>query len=272
MDALQLLESSGYVAPPDDRDVEAAVGLVLAEALCEGGVPAGRSRQRARWLGRRRGVLAGAAAVIVAAAGTAIPLSLGGGGSAPATPVLQLASYSLRLPTRYHLTSAVTSGCNPMVMWASPPGDGGGSDATTPDYASGDVAAATAAGGCLSMVLAAPYTPTASQPDPEAITSQAEPERVGPYNAYIRTGSLYYLPQTGQYGPVETSLYVEIPLANGEMQDLVVGAEGLSQSQLLALVANGLSVGSSGSPAPTPTTGDAGGGGAGAGSTGDTTS
>jgi hypothetical protein len=112
------------------------------------------------------------------------------------------------------------------------------------------------------MVLAPPYTPTAAQPDPEAAVSAKQPAQVGPYHAYIRTGSLYYVPQTGAYGPVETVLYVEIPLPNGQVQGLVVGEQGLSQSQLIALVAEGLSV------AGTSTTvGDSG---AGSGTAGDT--
>ncbi|MGH9106486.1 MAG: hypothetical protein ACRDZX_11765 [Acidimicrobiales bacterium] len=204
----------------------------------------------------RRRYLAAAAAAAVAAAGTAVPLALGAGATTASRamtkgggPVMQLASYRLRLPRSYHLTAAAASDCHPMYMFGSP----GGGSGTTPSYASTDAAAATASGGCIAIVLAAPYTPTASQPDPEAAVGNAETHQVevGPYNAWIYTGSLYYTAQTG-YGPVETVLFVELPLAGGKVQDLVVGEQGLSQPQLVALVANGLSVPGGSPPASLP--------------------
>jgi hypothetical protein len=111
------------------------------------------------------------------------------------------------------------------------------------------------------MALAPPYTPTASQPDPEAFTkSGTQTVQVGPYNALIYTGSLI------ENGPVETVLFVEIPLGNGQRQDLVVGAHGLSDPELITLVANGLSVpwsatpisGPSGVPTPAGSSGTSG--------------
>ena len=96
------------------------------------------------------------------------------------------------------------------------------------------------------MALAPPYTPTASQPDPEAFTkSGTQTVQVGPYNALIYTGSLI------ENGPV-TVLFVEIPLGNGQRQDLVVGAHGLSDPELITLVANGLSVPWSATPISGP--------------------
>src|ERR1019366_9620198 len=123
---------------------------------------------------------------------------------------------------------------------------------TSPSYGLQVDAAGNAAGGCIFMVLAPPYTPTASQPDPEAYFGDSQHVQVGPYVALIWTGSLTYSKAPGD-GPVETMLYVEIPLSGGQQQDLVVGEEGLSQSQLITLVANGLSV-SPGTSAPSGST------------------
>lgn len=221
------------------RERQKLTGAIVTElARAEAGRGSPRPTRRALpGAPRRRAYFAGVVAAMTAAVGIAVPLSIAGGTSR--TPVLKLASYSLRLPAKYHLTAATASACTPMVLWA-PPAQGG--DATTPSYAPTDAAAATAAGGCLVMVLAPPYTPTAAQPDPEAAVSGKQPAQVGPYHAYIRTGSLYYDPWTKTYGPVETVLYVEVPLPNGQVQDLVVGEQGLSQPQLIALVAKGLSV------------------------------
>ncbi len=255
MDAFQLLGDSGHVAPPDEATVEAAVDLVLTDAFREGDArtDAVAIRRKRRGAPRRRAYLAGAVAILVAAAGISIPLSLSGGG-ASAAPVLKLASYSFRLPIQYHLTAATTVDCPVDVFWARPGGEAG--NFALPGYASGDAAAATASGGCLFMVLAPHYTPTASEPDPEAfVNSGTQHVQVGPYNALIYTGSLI-----GD-SPVETVLYVEIPLSNGQTQDLVVGEHGLSQSQLIALVANGLSVPSGSSTpisGPSPSTGASG--------------
>ena len=240
MDAFQLLEDSGHVAPPDDATVEAAVDLVLADAFHERDALADALsiRRGQRRVPRRRAYLAGAAAVLAAAAATAIPLSLGGGTSS-AAPVLKLASYSLRLPTQYRLTAAAASTCGPPMVIAAPASGQG--TLTSPSYGLQVDAAGNAAGGCIFMVLAPPYTPTASQPDPEAFFRDSQHVQVGPYVAFIWTGSLTYSRAPGD-GPVETMLFVEIPLSGGQQQDLVVGEEGLSQSQLITLVANGLSV------------------------------
>ena len=75
MDAFQLLEDSGHVAPPDDATVEAAVDLVLADAFHEQDALADALSIRRGQLRvpRRRAYLAGAAAVLAAAAATAIP-------------------------------------------------------------------------------------------------------------------------------------------------------------------------------------------------------
>src|SRR5665213_2907993 len=110
MDALQLLEESAHVAPPDDTIIEAAVDLVLAESLRERNANTDVISARRR-TPRRRSYLVAAAAVLMAVAAVAIPLALGSGTSG-ASLVVKLASYSLRLPTGYRLTSATRSTCN----------------------------------------------------------------------------------------------------------------------------------------------------------------
>ena len=91
------------------------------------------------------------------------------------------------------------------------------------------------------MVLAPPYTPTAANPDPEAGTFEnSQRVQVGPYEGRVGTWTAVYKP-TGANSQ-EAALYVEIPLAGGQMQDLGVSSFGLTESALISLVANGLSV------------------------------
>jgi hypothetical protein len=217
-----------------------------------------RKRRLARGgVSRRRAYLAAAAALLVAAAATAIPLSLGGGTSS-AAPVIQLASYRLRLPANYRLTAAITSDCHPYLLFKPPTNPWDGKMPGASSYASQVASAAGTAGGCVFMALLPAYTPTAATPDPEqAVLSGAEQVQVGPYQAWVGTTDATEGPADGyaiiKSGPTqdlgdETMLYVEIPLNGGQTQDLVVGSSSLSQSQLVSLVANGLSavVGNSG--------------------------
>jgi hypothetical protein len=233
---------------------------------------------------RRRSYLAGAAAAVVAAAGVAIPLSLGTttpaaplslGTTTPAAtritkgaaPVMALASYRLRLPKSYRLTAATTTVCPALdVAFVSPdptPGtwtaDGTASAVQTPGYASDMAAAANAEGGCIAMVLAPPYTPTTADPDPESGTFEnTQPVQVGPYEGRVGTWTMFAKPSN--VATQQAGLYVEIPLAGGQDRDLVVSSNNLSESALVALVATGLSVAgsSSTSDATGPTSGTSG--------------
>jgi hypothetical protein len=163
-------------------------------------------------------------------------------------PVIQLASYRLRLPTSYQLTAAATTTCPAPVGWVTPgstPGAwvavGGVSPAQTPGYAPQMVAAANAEGGCIFMVLAPAYTPTAADPDPEAGTlDTSQPVQVGPYEGSV--GTWTSVAEPSNVSSQQVALYVEIPLAGGQDQDLVVGANNLSESALVSIVANGLTV------------------------------
>lgn len=250
MDVFKLLERSGHVAPPDEVTVRGALDLVIADARQEVSTPAGTVTALRGWrrAPRRHPYLTGAAAMIALGAAVGAPISLSTG-EHQSTTNLKLASYSFRLPGRYHLSTATSATCSPMLVWGET-GDMTG-QASTPGYASGVSASASAAGGCLTMVLAPPYTPTQEWPDPETVVSSSDGQavQVGPYNALVRTGPVIYTAANG-YGPSETILDVQIPLSGGTQQDLVVAEQGLSQSQLISLVSQGLS-GTSGSPTTT---------------------
>jgi hypothetical protein len=108
--------------------------------------------------------------------------------------------------------------------------------------------AANAEGGWISMVLAPPYTPTAANPDPESGTFEDHtPVQVGPYVGHAGTWTTFAKPSGT--ASEQAGLYVQIPLADGQAQDLVVSANDLSTSQLVALVGSGLTdaTGTSGS-------------------------
>jgi hypothetical protein len=199
-------------------------------------------------------VVSAVVAIAAAAAAVAIPLSLGS--TKPPTerviesaaPVMALDGYRLRLPSDYRLTAANMSNCSPPgVAFVSPtsgPPRTSASPADVPGYASQTEVAANADGGCLSMVLAPPYTPTGTNPDPEAGTFEVEqPVQVGRYEG--RAGAWYSVSKPSGARTEEQSLYVQIPIAGGQVQDLVVSANGLSESELISVVANGLMVAAS---------------------------
>jgi hypothetical protein len=90
---------------------------------------------------------------------------------------------------------------------------------------------ATADGGCLVMELSVPFTPTQATPNPYVVGSQ-EVDVAG------NTGWL----GTTNYsqGSDSIQLTVALPQANGQMRDLVVGSSGLSKSELVTVVTQGL--------------------------------
>lgn len=204
---------------------------------------------------RRRTYLVGAAAAMVAAAGVALPLSLGAstpptGPVKRAAPVMKLAGYRLRLPSNYRLTTAKKATCHLPAGYpsgvtfaapaSSPPG-GTASREQSPDYASQMAAAANGAGGCIWMALAPAYTPSSADPDPEAgALENARPVQVGPYEG--RAGTWTFVAKPSNVASQEAWLYVEIPLAGGRTQDLVISAYNLSVGALVSIVADGLTV------------------------------
>jgi len=181
----------------------------------------------------RRAYLAWAAASIVAAAGVAVPLSLGAGSPAVSranvsgAPVMQIGSYRLRLPSSYRLTSADASGCQPFVVAKS-------SDSQV-------VHAANASDKCLYMETLPPYTPSGGgDPDTSSLPDEQK-VKVNQYDAQV--GTTPPASVGGSAVAETTTLYVEVPVAGGQIQDLVVSAAGLSPTALVTLVAKGLSVG-----------------------------
>lgn len=125
-----------------------------------------------------------------------------------------------------------------------------------PPYESQMAVAANAQGGCISMVLAPPYTATAADPDPEAGTLEStQPVQVGRYEA--RAGTWTSVSKPSGVRTEQWSLYIEIPLADGQTQDLVVSSYGLSQNALVTIVANGLTVGAGSGPTAESSTGNA---------------
>jgi hypothetical protein len=209
----------------------------------------------------RRRMLVASAVLAIAAVGAAValPLSLHSTKATPspaikgAMSVMKVDSYRLSLPSDYRLTATTTSTCtSPGVGFASPNPAGAiarAYRADVPANASLTEIAANADGGCIAMVLAPLYTPTATNPDPEAGAAEFDlPVKVGQYQG--RAVAWYSYANPSGVRTEEQSLYVEIPVAGGEMRDLVVSAIGLSQSQLISVVANGLTVGTNSSPSP----------------------
>jgi hypothetical protein len=187
--------------------------------------------------------------------------------------VLEVASYRLRLPDKYRLTAATaTSTACPNPVDTLIPGStaqhwttlGGPTISQASGY-SQVVAAANAEGSCIEMVLLPPYSSTSADVDPESASTlrNAQSVSVGPYKGLVGTETLSTMAQglDGQ-SPDDSSqqpiLFVEIPLSSGQTQDLAIGAQNLSQSALVSLVASGLTeagaTSNGGSPAATSNT------------------
>jgi hypothetical protein len=208
---------------------------------------------------RRRFYVVGAVAA-VAAAVVAIPLSLTGPTPVASAVVITAGPTTVRvgLPQNFQLASVSLPSCASApvdVAWVSPAtASSSTSDAASPtdsvsetfkisapSYAAQIDTAANAQGGCAAMALAQPYTPTAANPDPEAGRFEnTPPVAVGPYQGREGTWTSYSKPS--DVATQNASLNVQIPLADGQVQDLVVSGYNLSDSALVALVANGISV------------------------------
>lgn len=200
----------------------------------------------ARYRRGRRRRLAGAFGLLVACAGIGVPVGLltsgssGSSGSGPASHgaspayggspghggpvVLRLASYALKLPNRYRAGSVQAAPCLAASAAAAVPAQRAASPASPGSPRSpgspGEAAviapvAAVSSGACVVMMLA----PAASD-----LPRGARPVTAGHYRAWL-------LPSSS--GAV-SGLLIEGP------QDLVIGSDGVSQSDLLNLVGAGL--------------------------------
>jgi hypothetical protein len=130
---------------------------------------------------------------------------------------LRLGSYTLTLPGRYHLSDAKAAPC----------ATGAGAARET---------AAVASGVCVLMLILPPAGPGLAGQD---VARGARQVTVGHYRAWIAPPG-YVLSGDGSTlngpTPIGPTLIIE-----GDGQDLVIGASGLSRSALVSLVSTGLS-------------------------------
>jgi hypothetical protein len=173
----------------------------------------------ARYRKGRRRRFAGVVGLFVVFAGIGVPVGIastsGGapdGAAARSGPVsLRLGSYTLTLPGQYHLSDAKTAPC----------ATGAGAVQET---------AAVASGVCVLMFFMPPASPGQAGQD---VPRGAREVTVGRYRAWLAPSG--YLPSGDGPAPVPTALVIE-----GDGQDLVIGASGLSRSALVSLVSAGL--------------------------------
>ncbi len=167
--------------------------------------------------GRRRR-FAGVVGLFVVFVGIGVPVGIastsGGapdGAAARSGPVsLRLGSYTLTLPDRFHLTDAKTAPC----------ATGAGAARET---------AAVASGVCVLMFFMPPASPGQAGQSGQDVPRGAREVTVGRYRAWLAPSG--YVPSGDG-----TALVIE-----GEGQDLVIGASGMSRSALVSLVSAGLS-------------------------------
>jgi hypothetical protein len=170
----------------------------------------------ARYRKGRRRRFAGVVGLFVVFVGIGVPAgiaSTSGGAPDGAGPVpLRLGSYTLTLPDRYHLSDTKAAPC----------ATGAGAARET---------AAVASGVCVLMFFLPPAGPGHAGQD---VPRGARQINVGRYRAWIAPPG-YLLSGDGP-ALVPTALVIE-----GDGQDLVIGASGLSRSALVSLVSAGLS-------------------------------
>jgi len=186
--------------------------------------------------GRRRRI-AGAVGLVVAFAGIGVPLGLtssgGGSSAARSSPVvLRLASYALKLPAMYHLTGARTPACAAATdaALATVPAPRAAPDPRAAPAPRAAPPAAASGSGCVVMLLMPPVA--AADPgggDPEVPRGASE-VTVGRYHAWL-------VPAAGRQHELV------VAAAGGHGPDLMIGASGLSQAALVALVQTSLSDG-----------------------------
>jgi len=191
--------------------------------------------------GRRLRARVAVAAVVVAVTAGAIaaPVVLSSSGSRDPGPVLQLDSYRLRLPLSYRLVDSVSAACPAAIvtyhMSAKTPVPP--SDPAQPNV----VAAASAAGGCVSMLLSSPFRPgSADSPYvPGADGPRATHVAIRGYHAAV--AAYEWLGTGNMAGVSEEYLDITVPTPGGQAQDLVFASVGLSRSALVSLVSRNLS-------------------------------
>jgi hypothetical protein len=179
----------------------------------------------ARYRKGRRRRFAGVVGLFVVFVGIGVPVGIAStsgsasdGAAARSGPVvLRLGSYTLTLPDQYHLSDARTAPCAT--------GAGAAREA-----------AAVASGVCVLMFFMPPASPGQSGPDvPRGVREIA----VGRYRAWLTPPG--YVSSSDGPALVPTALVPTALVVEGDGQDLVIGASGLSRSALVSLVSTGLS-------------------------------
>jgi hypothetical protein len=178
----------------------------------------------ARYRKGRRRRFAGVVGLFVVFAGIGVPVGIAStsgsasdGAAARSGPVaLRLGSYTLTLPDRYHLSDAKTAPC----------ATGAGAALQTAAHET----AAVASGVCVLMFFMPPAVRGQAGQD---LPRGAREVTVGRYRAWLVPPG--YAPSGDGRALVHPALVIE-----GDGQDLVIGASGLSRSALVSLVSAGL--------------------------------
>jgi hypothetical protein len=202
---------------------------------------------------------AAAASAAVVATSVAVPLALHSDGRTATT--LRLASYSLRLPGRYHDVISGSVLCNPLALFAfaphpgvTPPGPN--SQPAEPGIAS----AADQAGACVSIGMSAAFTP--GSPDQIWVATKpsvTQPVDIDGYQGWVGTwtwqgaglngGDMLINGVPTPNGSTEEVLALTVPESDGQLQYFAVAATGVNAAQLVSIVSSGVTL-----PAPAATT------------------
>jgi hypothetical protein len=195
-----------------------------------------RRRSRAVGVGAASAVLAGSLAVTIGGLGAKHASRLG-------HQNLRLASYRFSLPRDTTAVAVTPADCALKATVASPEPSAvsGVTEPSQPAVAS----AVLGDGGCLSMLLTAPYAagdPTAPKPafpalDQTPISINGDAGTVGTYELI---GSASNGQGTDLNGAKNVELALDIPAGDGQQQLLLVAAAGVSEQQLESIVASGL--------------------------------
>jgi hypothetical protein len=196
---------------------------------------------------RHRTVGVGAAGAAVVAG--ALAVTVGGLGATHARRLghreLRLASYHFSLPRDTSAVAATSADCALKATVASPnlSAVSGVTEPLQPDVAS----AVLGDGGCVSMLLTAPYAagdPNAPKPafpvlDQTPVSINGDAGTVGTYE-FIGSASTSNGQGTHLNGAKNVELALNIPASDGQEQLLLVAAAGISEQQLESIVASGL--------------------------------
>jgi hypothetical protein len=135
-----------------------------------------------------------------------------------------------------------------MVMYPSTSVPSGGPANPTE---SGIVSAVTSDGGCISVLLTAPFTPGSSgAPTPFMDEQSAKPVQIGTYHG--TAGPATWVGSDMSYkgiaipsGTTQSIITLDVPTAGGKIEDLVFAAEGVTEQQLISIVSSGLTAANS---------------------------